>query len=372
MQFTAIIDVALGLVLVYLILSLICTTINEFFSTLFKVRATALEKTVSQLIDDKDLNTKFYAHGLIALSSLAASATKRPPAAAGRSAEVVAQGLAPAVQGAASPVLAAAVAPAAPPDKRKTGRPSYIDSRTFALALLGSLDPSKPVPGFADVQQLVSDLPASRIKDVLTAHISLADEDVTRLRDNVAAWFDTAMDRLSGDYVRYAKVLSLIVGLLLAVALNVDTLTLGRAIWNDHHLQNAAVSLGQTYAGKSLPTLLPPDAAQSTGAGSPSPSGTTVPAPDPTAIEKQLAEDANQVAAFTDNLREFPIGWPAPGAEKANLPYWLLKGLGWLITALALSLGAPFWFDLLQRLMSLRAAGSKPDPAPQSKDGSAD
>jgi hypothetical protein len=37
--------------------------------------------------------------------------------------------------------------------------------------------------------------------------------------------------------------------------------------------------------------------------------------------------------------------------------------LGWLITALAVSLGAPFWFDLLNKVMKLRTAGTKISPA---------
>lgn len=34
--------------------------------------------------------------------------------------------------------------------------------------------------------------------------------------------------------------------------------------------------------------------------------------------------------------------------------------IGWLITSLAISLGAPFWFDLLNKIMALRSAGTKP------------
>jgi hypothetical protein len=39
---------------------------------------------------------------------------------------------------------------------------------------------------------------------------------------------------------------------------------------------------------------------------------------------------------------------------------WLMIS-GWLITALAISLGAPFWFDLLSKIIQLRAAGKTPD-----------
>jgi hypothetical protein len=45
---------------------------------------------------------------------------------------------------------------------------------------------------------------------------------------------------------------------------------------------------------------------------------------------------------------------PAGGRE------WLLKIGGLLVTMIALSQGAPFWFDLLQKLVNLRLAGSSP------------
>ena len=37
------------------------------------------------------------------------------------------------------------------------------------------------------------------------------------------------------------------------------------------------------------------------------------------------------------------------------------KWLGFLITAFAISLGAPFWFDLLNKFINLRVSGAKPD-----------
>jgi hypothetical protein len=41
--------------------------------------------------------------------------------------------------------------------------------------------------------------------------------------------------------------------------------------------------------------------------------------------------------------------------------------LGWLITALAVTLGAPFWFDLLSKLVSIRGANNKKTPDDGSK-----
>ena len=67
-----------------------------------------------------------------------------------------------------------------------------------------------------------------------------------------------------------------------------------------------------------------------------------------------------------EDLR-FPIGW-----EEANRPSgtggWAAAGVGWLLTAIAISFGAPFWFDVLGKVSNLRAAGHKPEsvlpPAP--------
>ncbi len=50
--------------------------------------------------------------------------------------------------------------------------------------------------------------------------------------------------------------------------------------------------------------------------------------------------------------------WSATKARSATA--WVLKAIGWLITALAVSLGGPFWFELLNRLVDMRGAGKKP------------
>ncbi len=41
-----------------------------------------------------------------------------------------------------------------------------------------------------------------------------------------------------------------------------------------------------------------------------------------------------------------------------NRIVWLL--MGWLLSAAALSKGAPFWFDVLGKLVNIRRAGAKP------------
>ena len=70
----AAIDVAIGLILMYLMLSLLCTLANEFIATKLKLRSSTLKDALQKLIDDPTLLNNFYAHGLIA-SNGRASAT---------------------------------------------------------------------------------------------------------------------------------------------------------------------------------------------------------------------------------------------------------------------------------------------------------
>jgi len=44
---------------------------------------------------------------------------------------------------------------------------------------------------------------------------------------------------------------------------------------------------------------------------------------------------------------------------------------GWLLTIMAMSLGAPFWFDVLSRLSRLRSSGKPEAPLPASSLGRA-
>lgn len=276
----AAIDVAIGLMLMYLVLSLICTVINEHIATLAKLRASTLKSGLEQLLDDPALRAAFYDHGIIAGAKAASGGN----------------------------------------------HPSYLSGRGFALALLGSLDPTKPVPGFADIEEAVTQLPDSNIRDILLSQLMTADKTVTSLRDGVATAFDHAMDRVGGVYKRWLKLISFGVGLALAVALNADSLGVASVLWHDASLRQEAAAAGaQLVAG---------------GA----------PATPVTAASVRTIEDA---------LRPLPIGWGAAERVSGAWPV-AVKATGLALTALALMLGAPFWFDLLSKFINIRGAGAKP------------
>jgi hypothetical protein len=89
----------------------------------------------------------------------------------------------------------------------------------------------------------------------------------------------------------------------------------------------------------------------------------------PTAIpEKDVitAQEKQLLGQVTGWQGDWYTDWPHPkGAGFFSWIAYLLKERfgGWLITILAVSLGAPFWFDTLSRFMNVRSAGKPPDTA---------
>jgi hypothetical protein len=291
MTLNAGLDIVIGLVLMYLTLSLACTVVNEMIASMLRLRAKTLAAGIAGLIDDPTLKKAFDDHGLIDAAKAASGGQL----------------------------------------------PSYLPGKTFALALLGSLglDPSKPPPAVAEIRDAVMKLPDTNIRDVLLSELTAADANLDKVREGLARWFDNSMDRVTGVYKRNIKRISFVVGVLLALALNADTLSVTNSLWRDGTLRDAI-----THNAASIDQWLPPGAK---GTGTASPAGM---------VDK------------LDMLRPLPLGWRpcAPNCPKPDEVYlfWIGKLVGLFITALALSLGAPFWFDVLSKLVNLRNTGIKP------------
>jgi len=80
------------------------------------------------------------------------------------------------------------------------------------------------------------------------------------------------------------------------------------------------------------------------------------------------------------NSLGLPVGWSgADGDILLTWPGWHWKmyggwwwqiywhGVGWLLTALAISLGAPFWFDLLNKFIVVRSTVKPKEKSPEEK-----
>jgi hypothetical protein len=355
MGISALLEVCIGLLFMYLVLSLISTTVHEIIASFLRLRGRALTNTLRSLIDDTDIGDRFFNHGLVVNAEVSSRA-----------------GVAPKVEAEASATTGGVREQPVVGDHS-----SYLNGKNFALALLDSVmkaDPTKPFPGVADIEGAVNKLPDSNIRDVLISCLAVGKTDIATLQQSVASWFDSAMGRLSGQYTRSAQKISLLIGVVLAIGLGADSYGVAQKLWLDTGLREELADAAEKFV------LNPPASAEEKckkdADPKPDPEAKpeteTTPDAEPKSKADAKAQAEEKEVAFNKCLRDvfnaqmeviraFPIGW----AEwPKGLDNWLLKILGCLWTGIALSLGAPFWFDLLQKFVSVRAAGTKPPSNP--------
>jgi hypothetical protein len=173
------------------------------------------------------------------------------------------------------------------------------------------------------------------------AMIDMAGGDAAKLQAAIEAWFNSAMDRVSGWYKARSQWILLGLGIVLAVTLNADTIHIVRQLSVDQTLRQSIVAAANT----AKPTQSTPGQdiqAQMTGA--------TVALRDIHTLGLPLGW------AFTDEeLRGGSRFFPQVDAAAGRV--WRYPGMlvGWLLTAIAISLGAPFWFDALNKIMVIRS-----------------
>jgi hypothetical protein len=196
----------------------------------------------------------------------------------------------------------------------------------------------------SDVRSQIEDhlahVPTKQLKEALTSLWHAAENDIDKFRTSIEQWFDDAMQRVSGWYTRTAKLILLVIGLGLAVGLNVDSYGLANALWKDPTLRTAVDEQAKAIAKSGN---VPTGSACESGSASPQ---------DPN--EKIISN-----IGCLHSLR-LPIGWGK--SNPANPAHYPGRILGWIITGFAISLGAPFWFNTLQKV--IRSTGPPPSPSP--------
>jgi hypothetical protein len=200
---------------------------------------------------------------------------------------------------------------------RDGGHPSYIPSRTFATVLIdlathqveGSLQ-------FDQLQSGIKALPTGAVRTALLALVQNAAGNFDRAQGNIERWYDDAMERASGWYKRRTQVWTIGLAVAITLAVNADTLEMAKRLWTDPAVRAVAVEHAKGQA------------------------------------EKFTARDLGTASAI--------IGWTTIGLPAGPVD-WLERLAGWLLTVIAISLGAPFWFDLLNRFMNLRSSGKRPE-----------
>jgi hypothetical protein len=247
--------------------------------------------------------------------------------------------------------------------------------------------------------------PDSKPGRALLTLIDAAGNDLTQARINIETWFDSGMDRVSGWYKRRSQFIIFIIGLVIAMALNADTVFVVRKLSTDKELRDSVAAAAVEYAK-----------ANATASPTPTPLPATAPTPTPlpadacwadackgdkkNSIECSLrinkcniescwqeecknAPDSPQCKLKKSrcelNALGLPMGWSGSGDVMMTWPGWHWKqyggwwwqiywhGVGWLLTALAISLGAPFWFDLLNKFIVIRSTVKPKEKSPEDK-----
>ena len=348
-------DTAIALTGVYVFLSLICTTVKEFIAQLTRQRSETLLSGLRRLLDGefaaKNTVLRWVGgiEGKVSLSDLGdASLVKklydhhlvRSHAEGGE-------------------------------------KPSYIPAETFVTALLDILasgEDAKTIESVrASVEELPNDLP---IRSALISILNEVGDDLDAFRKELKTWYNNSMDRVSAFYKKHTQLAVFFIAVLTAGLTNADTLQMVRKLGRNDVLRRAAVQQARSIA-QSEP-LFSDTARTSRGRRSPrgrSPepmAGRTSPSapralsgfkalPDSVFLDSLATRTKQYVSSY--GALGLPVGWgradlpPENAKIKEILQYWTSKGLGLLLTAIAISLGAPFWFGVLEKVSMIRSAG---------------
>lgn len=293
-------EIGISLSLLYLLLGLMCSVLNEWMAGILDMRAKNLWDGVRNLLYDSEgtgLAKQLYNHALV--KNLGKAGTL----------------------------------------------PSYVPSRAFAMALFDLVAPvhdSTTTRTLQDIRNSVANISNEQVKTTLVALIDDAGDDIKKARENVERWYDDAMDRVSGWYKRKTQVFILVWALAVTLSVNADTILIANTLAHDATLRASLVAMAEVTAKEALPENA-----------------------------TQAMERIKQMSTETEKLG-LPIGWSREPNDPKSLPSgiggWALKIIGLSLTAIAVSLGAPFWFDVLNKLINIRSAGKQPERSRQEKD----
>lgn len=341
---STILDVAIGLAFVYLLLALLCTSMNELIASALGIRADTLGDGLGHLLGGQALSAgetsfldAFHDHPLI--SAIAQDAG---------------------------------------------GRPSYLAPRRFALAVMDLCTRDKPGPiTFDDLLKGIRDLPDGKVKTTLLALMQNTDQNLQTAQKRIEDWFADSMDRVSGWFKRKMQMITISMAVLITIFANADTLQISNRLWSNPTVRAVTVELAK---------------ARGEGANA----GTTA------ELRSQVRAELGDLIGWSGDFARLnqlnveretgvdPAGCLAQASTAANCPEvirkaqekagmltwnslwsvaflwwigWLLHQhlVGWLLTIIAVSLGAPFWFDALKGLVNLRGTGKPPRPDTQAQ-----
>lgn len=408
---SAVIDTALGMVFVYFIVSNICSSAFTYYSRWYQVRGRLLQEAILYLLGD-EMRKKVMAHALIQGGNL--TATGR---AVGTNTDDAATPsrihnneypdyIAPKVFAEALIDVILNMAEIRLIDEIKAllfkevnvdrGRERIEqDLRTLAdkteaeaLALVDSwiarINQSVPVIDeqerseihgkvkalffykediFAFLEKGITDLLPDLAQDFLHQNIKLINrqlrlegkvrtgqEKLLALQKQIEVWFDAASSSLTPIFKRRSRNFIGVVAIFVTLIFNINSIAIAEALWKNPTVRDAIVETADTRLRREVPL---------------------------NTESNDVIEDSAPQDLFRDDLEalNIPVGWTQEEIENLPLPLpeFLINFLayaesgdgrslysstnqllGWLITVVAAMLGAPFWFDVLNKIMNIR------------------
>lgn len=182
-----------------------------------------------------------------------------------------------------------------------------------------------------------------------TRLVGLADAkqaSVDKVIDAISDWYKGFMGQVEHWYIRRSQAVSFLIGLAVALALNIDTFAIVKSLRDDPAKRAAVVEYAQAVSTQGGLARCPvPVSAQA-----------ATPGEARSFDQAKAAVEACKTAV--DAAYPFPLGWRFDADLSHNYADWLIKLVGLLLSGLALSLGSRFWFDTLKGLLALRTGGT--------------
>ncbi|MEG4441739.1 hypothetical protein QUB47_16350 [Microcoleus sp. AT9_B5] len=248
-----------------------------------------------------------------------------------------------------------------------------FDSKIERVALLGQLQPSfsnllntvkksqdsvaeimelkEESPIYQQIQETLDSMPESLKRSLYIlaqrAEKSGGDtqEQLQRFQKEIEIWFDQSMERASGVYKRNARGVAILLGTAIAVAANADSIHIINRLSKDSMLRSTVNLYAEQLVEKNARTKL--DNLTSLRK-----------------VQKDVDIALDEVA--------LPFGWSEQNSlerdKQGNLLWSALiaKLFGWILSGIAISMGAAFWFEALNKVINIRNAGKKPPSSTES------
>lgn len=321
-----ILDVAIGLALMYLFQSILISGINDLLVSIFAVRGRILKNFLITALKTKETKDTIFER----LQS--------------------------------SPFITSL--------KRNNRFPSEISSRNFSDALIELIirEDNSDETYIDKIKNNLAALPDSEFKHILIVRLNEAGKDYFKFKISIEKWYDDYMNRISYWYKRRVNYFMYLFAFMTTVALNVDSIFVMNELWKNPRLRESAVVLSENIIQKDYDKITKKKFTS-------------------LLTDSSTASDTINVAltTITDSyhnlhLLDFPITWAyayrlsngeKDSLEKKSLLFriqWSLeqfsieKILGFIITTLAVSIGAPIWYDLLKKMVGTRKVLQKNKP----------